>query len=144
MSKNKNNKSYTELDVWRVAVEICDMIYSCTKNFPKEELFCLSNQIRRSAISIPSNIAEGCGRKNSKEIIQFLFIARGSIYELETQCLIANNQNFLAETSFKQISEKITRCKQLINGFINHHATTHKARSATKHEARSTKHKNGS
>jgi four helix bundle protein len=76
---------YINLDVWIESRKLTNLVYDLTKNYPKEEIFGLTNQIRRCAVSVPSNIAEGCGRNTSKETIYFLFIARGSLYELETQ-----------------------------------------------------------
>ena len=78
-------KSYTDLDVWKKSRELVKEIYVLTKAFPKDEMYGLSSQIKRSAVSVPSNIAEGYGRNHTKDTLQFLFIARGSLYELETQ-----------------------------------------------------------
>lgn len=80
---------YTELEVWIESRKLANLAYESTRNFPKEELFALANQIRRCAVSIPSYIAEGCGRRTSKDTLQFLHIARGSLYQLETQFYIA-------------------------------------------------------
>jgi four helix bundle protein len=74
-------KQYTELDVWTKSRNLTNKIYEITKGFPKEEMFGLANQMRRAAVSVPSNIAEGCGRQYSKDAIQFFFVARGSLYE---------------------------------------------------------------
>jgi len=81
--------NYIELEVWKEARSLVKTIYEITKSFPTEELYGLTSQIRRCSISIPSNIAEGCGRKTSKESIHFFHIARGSLYELETQMYLA-------------------------------------------------------
>ena len=88
-------KTHKDLDVWKKSIEMVTKIYMLTGNFPKEELYGLSNQIRRSAVSVPSNIAEGAGRNSSKELVQFLYYAMGSLSELETQCLIAYNLGYL-------------------------------------------------
>ncbi|WP_234462532.1 four helix bundle protein [Adhaeribacter terrigena] len=80
-------KAYTTLEVWQKSRELVTIIYQLTGNFPKEELFGLTSQIRRSAVSVPSNIAEGCVRNTSKDTLQFLYIARGSLYELENTTL---------------------------------------------------------
>ncbi|MGB3776310.1 MAG: four helix bundle protein [Leeuwenhoekiella sp.] len=82
---------FKELKVWQKSVELVSQIYSSTKSFPKNKIYGLTSQIRRSAVSIPSNIAEGCGRKTSKDFKNFLSIALGSAFELETQLLIAKN-----------------------------------------------------
>ncbi len=98
---------YTKLDVWIEARKLSNEIYTISKEFPKEEIYGLTNQIRRCAVSIPSNIAEGCGRQTTKDTIHFLHISRGSLYELETQCFIALDQNYLAEENFKKMFESI-------------------------------------
>lgn len=78
-------KQYTDLDVWKNSKSLPNIIYDITKGFPKEEIFELTSQMRRAAVSIPSNIAEGCGRQYLKDAIQFFLLARGPLYELETQ-----------------------------------------------------------
>ena len=117
----KENKSYQELDVWKKSRELANLAYVVTKSFPKEEIFGLTNQIRRSAVSIPSNIAEGCGRNTSKDTLQFLFISRGSLYELETQLLISYDQKFISVDQQNILINLITECKKLLNGFINYY-----------------------
>lgn len=112
---------YTKLDVWLESRKLANIIYNISKQFPKEEIYGLTNQMRRCAVSIPSNIAEGCGRQTSKDTIQFLHISRGSLYELETQCFIALDQNYIDEAQFNQIFELIQSCKRLLNGFINYY-----------------------
>lgn len=97
------------------------MIYEISKYFPKEEIYGLTNQIRRCAVSVPSNIAEGCGRQTSKDTINFLHISRGSLYELETQCFVALDQRYIDERQFNAIFELIQSCKRLLNGFINYY-----------------------
>lgn len=115
------NKDYTELEVWMEGRKLVDLVYNLTKMFPKEELFALTSQIRRAAISIPSNIAEGCGRRTSKDTLQFLHIARGSLYELETQFYLAFDQKYISKDDFEIIDVKILLCKKLISGFINYY-----------------------
>lgn len=80
---------YKDLEVWKQSMVLVTEVHQATGDFPKEELFGLVSQMRRAAVSIPSNIAEGCGRKNTKEYIQFLYISKGSLFELETQIEIA-------------------------------------------------------
>jgi len=82
-------KSFRDLDVWRLGLELAELIYKCTAGFPKSEVFGLSNQMRRAAVSIPSNIAEGRARNSSREFLHFLSISRGSLAELETQLELA-------------------------------------------------------
>lgn len=115
------NKEYTDLEVWKETRKLANHIYELTKFFPKEEQFGLTNQIRRAAVSIPSNIAEGCGRQTAKDTIHFLHISRGSLYEVETQCFVAMDQNYITKESFENIFSSIQICKRLLNGFINYY-----------------------
>ena len=112
---------YNKLDVWLEARKLVNLLYDSSKLFPKEELFGLTNQMRRAAISIPSNIAEGCGRQTSKDTIHFLHISRGSLYELETQYYLAFDQKYIDENNFNTALEQIQTCKKLLNGFINYY-----------------------
>ncbi len=90
---------YTELEAWKESRKLVQEIYKITKNYPKEEVYALTSQIRRSAVSVPSNIAEGCGRRTSADTIQFLHIARGSLYELETQSYLSLDQKYVSKLS---------------------------------------------
>ena len=114
-------KEYTELVVWAEARKLTNMVYVVSKNFPTSEVYGLTNQLRRCAISIPSNIAEGCGRQTSKDTIHFLHIARGSLYELETQILISNDQEYISSEELEIFTAQIVSCKKLLNGFINYY-----------------------
>lgn len=114
-------KDYKELDVWKNSRELVTEIYSITKSFPNDEIYGLISQIRRCAVSIPSNIAEGIGRNTSKDTIQFLHIARGSLYELETQLYISSDQKYLDKERLDALLNHITACKKLLNGFINYY-----------------------
>lgn len=97
---------YTELEVWKEARILVNSIYNISKKFPREELYGLTNHIRRCAVSIPSNIAEGNGRRTAADTIQFLHIARGSLYELETQLFIALDQQYISKEEFEPIMNK--------------------------------------
>lgn len=90
-------RKYKHLNIWNKSISLVDEIYNLTKSFPKEEMFGLSQQMRRAAVSIPSNIAEGAGRNSENQFIQFLSIASGSATELETQLIIANRQEYISE-----------------------------------------------
>lgn len=114
-------KTYKELDIWKKSRILATYRYELTKNFPKDEVFGLTAQIRRAAVSVPSNIAEGCGRSTSKSTAQFLYIARGSLYELEMQSFIALDLNYINEDSFNTLMVKISDCIKLTNGFIKYH-----------------------
>ena len=112
---------YTKLEIWVESRKLSNLVYEFTKDFPKEELYALTNQIRRCAISIPSNIAEGCGRQSAKETINFLHISRGSLYEVETQCFVALDQQYITKKQFENVYNSIQVCKRLLNGFINYY-----------------------
>jgi len=96
-------KSYKDLIVWQKAMDMTESLYRIVKKLPKEETYALSDQMRRAAISIPSNIAEGFGRNSKKEYLQFLYIANGSICELETQLMLCVRANYLNETEIQPI-----------------------------------------
>lgn len=112
---------YNKLEVWVEARKLTNLIYELSKVFPKEEIYGLTNQMRRCAVSIPSNIAEGCGRQTAKDTINFLHISRGSLYELETQCYVALDQKYIDENNFNIVFNQMQSCKKLLNGFINYY-----------------------
>lgn len=114
-------KNYTELDVWLKSRALANHIFKITQKFPKEELYGLVSQMRRCAVSVPSNIAEGCGRNHTKDSIQFFYTSRGSIYELETQVFLSFDQKYISEEELKLSLDLVTECKKLINGFINYY-----------------------
>jgi four helix bundle protein len=111
-------KTHKDLNVWKESITFVTFVYEKTKLFPKDELFTLTSQIRRSAISIPSNISEGAARESNKEFLRFLFIAQGSISELDTQLIIAHNLNFLSKEDYFQISEKLIAIRKMLAGLI--------------------------
>jgi four helix bundle protein len=111
-------KTHKDLNVWQESIKLVTLIYEKTKTFPKDELFALTSQIKRSAISIPSNISEGAARESNKEFLRFLFIAQGSISELDTQLLIAHNLSFLSKEDYIQIDEKLTEIRKMLAGLI--------------------------
>ncbi|TVZ15320.1 four helix bundle protein [Maribacter sp. MAR_2009_72] len=110
---------YKELDIWVQARMLVKTVYVLTKSFPQDEQFSLTSQVRRCVISVPSNIAEGCGRQSNKETIHFLHIARGSLFELETQLILAGDLNYISDIDI--VLKEIERVKKLLNGFINYH-----------------------
>ncbi len=117
----KEKKNYIDLDVWKEARGLSKDIYVVSSDFPVEEKFGLTSQIRRAAISVPSNIAEGCGRNYSKDSIQFFFVARGSLYEIETQLYLASDLDFIDEIKLKLLLQKLETTRKLLNGFINYY-----------------------
>src|SRR4051812_43368555 len=104
--------SYTQLDAWKKARLLVCEIYRLTSRFPKEEMYGLTSQMRRAAVSIPSNIAEGCGRQYKKETIQFQFIARGSQYELETELYLSFDLGFITEAELNKTLELLVECRK--------------------------------
>ncbi|MFA6275767.1 MAG: four helix bundle protein [Pedobacter sp.] len=115
---------YTELEVWKKARAFASHIYLLTSKFPKEEIYGLTSQIRRCAISVPSNIAEGSGRQHAKETIQFLTIARGSLYELETQLYISKDISIISNEQLDSCITEIETLGKLINGYIRYISST--------------------
>ncbi len=105
---------FKELRVWQEAMELTRMVY---KAFPKEEKFGLISQINRAAVSIPSNIAEGAGRESNKEFMQFLNIALGSAFELETQLILAQSFNFIEDENFSFLANQVDKVQRMINSF---------------------------
>jgi len=100
--------NYRELKVWSKSVDLATTVYDTTKSFPEEEKFGLISQIRRSVVSISSNIAEGAGRGSSPQFAQFLTIAYGSCYELSTQLMISRNLEYLSMDVFERVDAKIS------------------------------------
>ncbi len=111
-------QSYRDLVVWNKAMELVMEIYRLTQAFPKEEIFGLISQLRRSAVSIPSNIAEGQGRLSRGEFRVFLGNARGSLSELETQILIAQKLDYLKESEAAGLIELASEVGRILNGLI--------------------------
>ena len=109
---------HKNLEVWKQSIDFVTEIYKLTNLFPKEELYGLVQQMRRSAVSVPSNIAEGCGRKGNAETIQFLYIAAGSTSEIETQIIIANKIGFLSIDETEKIISQLDQIKRLLFGLI--------------------------
>lgn len=111
-------KSFTDLNAWKKSHSLVIAIYSITQIFPKEEQFGLTNQIRRAAISITSNIAEGFSRTSYKEKVQFYAMSLGSLTEVQNQLLIARDINYLSKEDFKNLADKTIIINKLLNGLI--------------------------
>lgn len=118
MSQESRIKSFTDLFSWKFGHKLVLEIYRITKTFPKEELFGLTNQIRRAAVSVTSNIAEGFSRHSYKEKIQFYHIALGSVTEVQNQLLIAKDIGYLNSIDFNSIANQTVEVNKLINGLI--------------------------
>lgn len=112
-------RDHKELDVWRESVDVVVKVYALTKSFPKEEIYGLTNQMRRAAVSIPSNIAEGAARQTEKEFVQFLHISLGSAAELETQILIAENMSFTQTVG--ELLGQLAMVQKMLHGLIRHY-----------------------
>ena len=108
---------YKNLNVWKCSIDLVDTLYHTLKELPKEELYALTDQIKRAAVSIPSNIAEGASRNSKKEFVQFLYIALGSASEVETQLIIAKRLGYL-ENIENEIRE-ITKIRKMLNALIS-------------------------
>jgi four helix bundle protein len=116
--------SYTDLKAWQRALDLALDVYRCSRSFPKEEVYGLTSQMRRSAVSVPSNIAEGKGRFSQKELLQSLYRARGSLLELETQMLIAHELGYIPDIAFGHLRTTSSEVGKLLNGLVNRFQTT--------------------
>jgi len=108
---------FKDLNVWKKGQELVKVIYEVTANFPKDEIFGITSQIRRSAVSIPANIAEGCGRHTDKELCRFLYIANGSAFELETLMILSKDLNFIDDNQFHCIDCLLQEIQKMIYNF---------------------------
>ncbi|MEI9957221.1 MAG: four helix bundle protein [Ferruginibacter sp.] len=112
---------YKKLEAWKKSMLLVKEIYLLTKSFPKEELYGLTSQTKRAAVSVPCNIAEGSGRNYKKDTIQFLHISRGSLYEVETLLNIAVMVEVISEERFIPLSILIEECLKILNGLISYY-----------------------
>jgi four helix bundle protein len=111
-------RNFRELNIWQRSFELVEKVYQLTEDFPSSEKFGLIAQIRRCAVSVPSNIAEGCGRNSDKELIRFLDIALGSAFELETQLLLCQSLQFGEREVINGLIEELHQIQKMINGFM--------------------------
>ena len=111
-------KSYKELKVWQRSYQLCLEIYKITKGFPDEEKYGLTSQLRRAAVSVPSNISEGYGRKTTPEYIQFLYIAYGSVCEMETQILLSGDLGYISNGRLEMLKEGIREVERMLKALI--------------------------
>ncbi len=107
---------YRELSVWQKAMDLVTRVYQVTASFPKDELYGLTSQIRRSAISLPSNIAEGASRHTTKDFLRFISITHGSLAELETQLQISRNLDFIGDDQFVSLQRPLSEIGKMLNG----------------------------
>jgi four helix bundle protein len=121
-------RSYQDLEVWQKAMDLVEDCYRLTREFPDNEVYGLSSQLQRSAVSIPANIAEGRERGRTKEFLHHLSIAYGSLAELETHILIARRLNYVNEENLRQLMDRIAEIGRMLNGLRG--SLEHKTRSA--------------
>ncbi|HXT62536.1 MAG TPA: four helix bundle protein [Pyrinomonadaceae bacterium] len=112
-------KNYQELIAWQRAMDLVELVYKASRQFPREEIYALTGQIRRAAVSIPSNIAEGQGRTTTSDFLRHLSIAYGSLCEVETQILIAGRLNYLTAAQVGAVMNGAAEVGRLLNGLMN-------------------------
>ena len=112
-------KTYMDLLIWKKSMDFVTVIYSATAKFPKSEMLGLTSQIRRAAVSIPSNIAEGYGRKSRAELIRFCQIAMGSLFEAQTQVILSHKLVFIMEPDFLSIFNSAKEIERMLSSFID-------------------------
>ena len=112
-------KDFKELKVWQKAHALALAIYKVTKDFPREEIYGLTSQIRRAAVSISANIAEGCGRRSDGEFVRFLQIARGSASEVECHLLLARDLKFLPESTYQDLEKKLIEVQRMLTSLVS-------------------------
>ena len=118
MSEEQEVRSFRDLIVWQRSIQVCVAIYGFTRGFPAEEQYGLKNQLRRAAVSISSNIAEGSGRRSTGEFLQFLGMARGSNYEVQTQLVLAEQMRFGDEDHRLQCNALSLEVEKMLNSLI--------------------------
>ena len=113
-------RDFKRLDVWRLSIELSKKIYEASRKFPKEEIYGLTSQIKRAVVSVPSNIAEGCGKKTNKDCSSFLHHAMGSLKEVECQVILARELDYLSEDDFKDLNGNIFVLSRKLFAFIDY------------------------
>ena len=112
-------KNYQELIVWQKAMDLVEQVYRASRKFPRDEIYGLTSQVRKAAVSIPSNIAEGQGRRTTADFLRHLSIAYGSLREVETQILIADRLRYLANGECREITNSTAEVGRLCNGLVS-------------------------
>jgi four helix bundle protein len=111
-------RDFRELKVWEKSHLFTLQIYDITKHFPSDERFGLTIQLRRAAASVPTNIAEGCGRESERELARFMSIAAGSVSEVEYQMLLANDLKYIQDETYRELNQQANEVKRMLNSFI--------------------------
>lgn len=119
MNKGGEIKSYKDLIVWQKAIVLVSNVYRLSKKFPMEEKYGLTSQIQRAAVSIPSNIAEGRGRRSKKDFVQFLYFALGSLAELDTQLIIAGQLSYIEKSDYNELGDLIIEIRMILSKLIS-------------------------
>ncbi len=114
-----NMQDYRKLDTWRKAHKFALEIYEIVNEFPKIEIYSLTDQLKRASVSMPANIAEGCGRQTPKELLRYLYIAFGSACEVEYYLLLAKDLDYISETDFQRLAHGIEEIKKMISGLMS-------------------------
>jgi four helix bundle protein len=115
-----SGQTYRDLTVWQKAIDLVESVYRTTQGWPKEELYGLTNQVRRAAVSVPSNVAEGQGRHSPKEFLHHLSIAEGSLHEVETHLLISYRLRYIDEASCDALMYRTAKVGRLLHGLVRH------------------------
>jgi four helix bundle protein len=110
--------TYADLEVWQAAMILVEQIYRLTKAYPREEIYGLTSQTRRAAVSIASNIAEGKGRSSDRELVQFLCHSRGSLFEVETQLALAQRLGYATKEQYEALRDETAKIGRMLNGLI--------------------------
>jgi four helix bundle protein len=116
--KEMKNHNFRKLKVWQRAMQLCQEVFGLTNKFPKSEVYVLTSQMNRSAISIPSNIAEGSSRNSTKEFKRYLEIALGSLFELQTQVILSSYKEYINQEKLETIEEQTEELQKMISGFM--------------------------
>ena len=116
VEKDRDQRPHKKLEVWKNAMNLAVRIYALTGRFPKDEIYGITSQLRRAAVSVPSNIAEGAARTGRKEFLQFINIAQGSLSEIDTQIELSNRLKFLDDQQYKEIQERIVVVSKQLYG----------------------------
>lgn len=113
-------RDFRDLEVWEKSIDLAERIYVVTKKFPEEEKYGLTSQLRRAAVSVGSNISEGCGRRTSKDFACFLHNAFGSVKEIECQLIISDRLNYLEKDIFDELMRELDDIGKMLRGFIDY------------------------
>ena len=113
-------RDFKDLEIWKIARELNKLVYDVAKTFPRDEIYGLTNQLRRASVSVSSNIAEGCGRRTNKELVYFLHNAMGSLKEVESQIFLALDLGYLKEKSISDLNGKIDKLGKKLNLFTKY------------------------